>query len=420
MSSDAARPLTWLLLRVYLPFAAAYFLSYLYRTVNAVVGPVIVDELALSAAELGLLTSAYFIMFAGIQLPLGIALDRFGPRRVQTVLLLIAALGATLFGMGASMAELVAGRILIGMGVAAGLMGALKMIALWFRRDQWPLVNGLLMAAGGLGSLVATAPTQAALGVMSWHTVFFVLAGITVAVALCILAVAPEKPAAALPGTLREQIAAVGEIMRDGFFWRVTPLFTASQATFIGTQTLWIGPWLRDVAGQDAATRGSSMLLATVAMTAGFLTSGMAAGALAKRGIPNMLAATVSMVAFLLVTVWLAAIPLGVVPGGFASSVGAWCLFGFLGTYAIIYFPVLTGAYPLHLSGRVTTSVNFIMFSVVFLAQWGVGRVLDAWPRSASGGYDPAGYALAFGIMAGFVAVTLAWLLAFRAQPREG
>lgn len=411
--------LSWLLLRVYLPFAAAYFLSYLYRTVNAVAGPVIAEELALSAGDLGLLTSAYFIMFAAVQLPLGVALDRFGPRRVQTVLVLIGGVGAALFGLGGGMAELTAGRVLIGLGCSAGLMGALKMIALWFRREQWPLVNGLLMAAGGLGSLMATAPAQAALGVMSWHGLFFLLSGISCAVALLVFLTAPEKPAAAPPGTLGEQVAAVGEILRDGFFWRITPLFTASQATFIGVQTLWVGPWLRDVVGQDADTRGVSMMLVTVAMTAGFLTSGMAAGAAVRRGISNMAMATISMLLFAVVCLWLAVVPLGWAPGG-GVAVVAWCLFGFLGTYSIIYFPVMTGAFPLHLSGRVTTCQNFIMFSAVFLAQWGVGRVLDFWPRAAGGGYAAAGYATAFAGLVVLQIVTLVWLVVWRPLPRQG
>ncbi len=413
----AQRPLLWLLLRVYLPFAAAYFLSYLFRTVNAVVGPVIADELALSAGDLGLLTSAYFIMFAAIQLPLGVALDRFGPRRVQTVLLLIAASGALVFGLGSGMAQLVAGRVLIGLGVSAGLMAALKVISLWFRREQWPLVNGLLMAAGGLGAMTATAPAQAALGVMDWHGLFFVLSLVTVVVALLLFLIAPEKPADAAVGTLGEQIAAVGAIMRDGFFWRIVPLFTVAQATFIGIQTLWIGPWLRDVAGQDAATRGGNMLLVTLAMTVGFLTSGMTAGLLARRGISNMAVATGSVLLFALATLWLVAVPLGFAPGG-SASVAAWCVFGFLGTHSIVYFPVLMAAYPLNLSGRVTTSVNFIMFSAVFLSQWSIGRVLDAWPRTPTGGYDPMGYAVAFAILFGLQAVGLAWLALWRARPQ--
>jgi len=216
-----------------------------------------------------------------------------------------------------------------------------------------------------------------------------------------------------------EQIAAVREILRDGFFWRITPMFTASQAAFIGIQTLWIGPWLRDVAGQDATTRGTSMMLVTVAMTVGFMTSGMTAGALAKRGISNMAAATWSMVGLLLATLCLTVMPLGLLPVNAASTVLAWGVFAFLGTYAIIFFPVLTSAYPLHLSGRVTTSLNFIMFVTVFLTQWGFGRVLDAWPRTAAGGYASTGYAIACAIVAGMLAVTLAWLLVSRAQPRQ-
>jgi len=413
-----ARPpggLPGLFLRVYLPFAGAYFLSYLYRTVNAVVGPLIATDLNLSAGELGLLSSAYFIMFAAVQLPLGLALDRFGPRRVQAILLLIAALGATLFGLGSSMTELVAGRVLIGLGVAGGLMGALKVITIWFPAPQWPLVNGLLMAAGGLGSLSATAPSQAALGVMSWHGLFFWLSGITVAVAAFIWLVVPEKPAATARNRLGEQIQAIGQILRDGFFWRILPAFTMQQAGLIGFQTLWIGPWLRDVAGQDAPTRATTMLLTAVALTAGFLTSGIVTAPLRRIGISDTMTAGGSLVLFVLFAAGLAGtsagLPIGVPP------LVLWCGFAFIGTYSILYFPILTGAFPVALSGRVTTSGNFIMFSTVFLAQWSIGRVLDFWPRNAAGGYAAEGYAVSFLALVVLQAIAMAWQFLSRAQP---
>jgi MFS family permease len=110
----------------FLPFAAGYFLSYTYRTVNAVIGPVLVDELGLDAAGLGLLTSAYFIAFAAIQLPLGILLDRFGPRRVEACLLLCAAAGAVVFGLSRDLSQLALGRALIGLGVSCCLMASFK------------------------------------------------------------------------------------------------------------------------------------------------------------------------------------------------------------------------------------------------------------------------------------------------------
>jgi len=417
MSATALQPaplrLPALLARVYLPFAAAYFLSYLYRTVNAVVGPVIAAELNLSASDLGLLTSAYFIMFAGIQLPLGLALDRYGPRRVQATLLLFAAAGAAVFGLGTSLPELVAGRVLIGLGVAAGLMGALKVINLWFRAEHWPLMNGVLMAAGGLGSLVATAPAQAALGVMTWHTLFFWLSAATLAVSAFIFVVVPEREGTRATGTLGEQMGAIGTILRSRAFWRLAPLASVQQASFIAIQTLWIGPWLRDVAGQDAATRSTSMLLAAVAMTVGFLSSGIVAGALSKRGISHFATSTGAIALF---TLSLAALALF----GAALPLGAlvwWCAFAFLGTYVIVYYPVLTQAFPLELSGRVTTCLNFLMFSTVFLFQWGIGVILDLWPRTANGGYAPQGYAVAFGVCVAALAAGLAWMAVFRPKP---
>ncbi|QQS12918.1 MAG: MFS transporter [Rhodospirillales bacterium] len=406
----AAPSFTILALRVYLPFAAAYFLSYLYRTVNAVVGPVIADELHLSAGNLGLISSAYFIMFAGIQLPLGVALDRFGPRRVQGTLLVAAAAGAAMFAMADSVAGLVIGRTLIGMGVAAGLMGALKIFTLWFPPERWPLMTGLHMAAGGLGSLVATGPTQAALSITTWHGLFFWLAGATLAVAVVIWTVVPEKPGSQAPGSLADQFRDVGRILRDGYFWRLVPVFTAQQCAYIGIQTLWIGPWLRDVGGEGEAMRAVSMTWTAGAMALGFLSSGFVAGALSRRGIGNFATATGGIALFIVAHAIVTFCP----P---SNPLWIWIPFGFLGTFVIVYFPVLTQAFPLELSGRVTTSVNAFMFASIFVAQWLMGVILDMWPRTASGGYDPRGYTYAFGLFVVLEVVSLAWLLVSRARP---
>jgi sugar phosphate permease len=106
---------------VLLPFAAGYFLSYFFRTINAVIAGQLTAELGLDASHLGLMTSVYFLTFAAIQLPLGVLLDRFGPRRVQSGLLLVAAVGAAMFARSNQFAALVVGRALIGFGVAGAL-----------------------------------------------------------------------------------------------------------------------------------------------------------------------------------------------------------------------------------------------------------------------------------------------------------
>lgn len=129
-------------LKLFLPFAGAYFLSYLYRTANAVIGPILTAELALGAGSLGLLTSAYFLSFAAAQLPLGMLLDRFGARRVESGLLLIAATGAATFAIGKSVGDLAFSRALIGLGVSACLMAAFKAFSLWFPADRQASLTG--------------------------------------------------------------------------------------------------------------------------------------------------------------------------------------------------------------------------------------------------------------------------------------
>ncbi len=181
------------LLRMFLPFAAGYFLSYLYRTINAVLSPHLVAELGLDATDLGLLTSVYFLTFAAFQLPLGMLLDRFGPRRVEATLLLFAAAGAGLFAVSSHATELIIGRALIGLGVSACLMASFKAFVLWFPAARLPAVNGWLLAAGGLGALVATAPVEAALRLTDWRGLFVILAGLSFAVAAALLWVVPER-----------------------------------------------------------------------------------------------------------------------------------------------------------------------------------------------------------------------------------
>ena len=162
--------------RVFIPFALGYFLSYLMRVVNAVIAPDLIRELGLTAADLGLLTSANFFAFAVAQLPLGILLDRFGPRRTEAAMLLFAALGAFIFSVAGSAPSLIAGRTLIGLGTSACLMAAFKAYVLWFSQERIPLINGLQMTAGGLGAITGTVPVQWALDVTDWRGVFVILA----------------------------------------------------------------------------------------------------------------------------------------------------------------------------------------------------------------------------------------------------
>src|SRR5690242_1410417 len=177
---------------IFVPFAGGYFLSYCYRTINAVISTELSSSLNLLASHLGLLTAVYFLAFAAMQLPIGIALDRYGARRVQGILLLVAALGAAVFGAAYTLAGLVVGRALIGLGVAAALIAGLKSIRIWFPQDQLPLLNGCFIMLGTMGAVTATIPAELLIGLIGWRALFALLAAGTAACAVAILVLSPK------------------------------------------------------------------------------------------------------------------------------------------------------------------------------------------------------------------------------------
>lgn len=389
-------------LRVFLPFALGYFLSYLYRVINAVLAPNLAADLGVDPSELGLLTAAYFITFAAFQLPLGVLLDRYGPRRIEAALLIIAAAGALVFARADSVAGLVVGRGLIGFGVSACLMAAFKAFVIWFPKETLPRINGFQMAAGGLGALTATAPVEAALTVTDWRGIFTLLAGLTTVVAAILFFVVPEKENNGQDLTFRNQIRGLGAVLSSLAFWRIAPWATLSQATFLAVHGLWSGPWLRDVAGFDRPAVAGTLMATAIAMIAGFVGLGMAAERLARRGAPPMAVAAAGMGVFLAVL------------GFMTMDSGGWpqatlMAFGFFGTSGILPYAVLSQSFPAQLSGRVNTALNLLVFVAAFAAQWGIGAVIEHWPRTAAGGYAPEGYRAAFAVLVILQLVTILW-----------
>ncbi|MBL6613327.1 MAG: MFS transporter [Reyranella sp.] len=411
MTAKAPRFAT-LSLRVFLPFALAYFLSYILRGVNAVIFPYLERDIGITAADLGLLTSAFFLFFAGCQPVLGVMLDRYGPRRVQAVLLALAAVGSALFGLSLSLGELVLARALIGLGFAGGLMAAIKAITLWYPPERWGLVTGFHMMTGGLGSMAATLPVEWSLSMVSWQGLFFWLAGFCLATAVILFVIVPERAAAAAApkDTLRKQFRITGKVLTDGFYWRIQPLLAIQQLAFIGCISLWIGPWLRDVGGiASKQDRADIQLWTTAIMTLGFAMSGVVSNAFRRVGISAFLSVGITSLLFALVCGWLAFVP------GFHPAL-AWVLFGFLGALPIQYMPLMVAAFPTYYAGRVSTSSNLVVFSVIFAGQWGIGKIVDQWPRTASG-YAADGYTWAFGALFILQLLGLVWLALSRAQP---
>jgi MFS family permease len=399
-----------IVLTVLAPFALGYFLSYLFRAVNAVVGADLAADIGLSATELGLLTSAYLFAFALFQLPLGLLLDRYGPRRVQTGLFCCAAAGSLLFSIGDDVVVLTLARALIGLGFAGGLMSGFKAVVLWVPAPRRALANACIMSFGALGSLVATVPVELAVLAVGWRAVFVGLALITLAVAGLILLAVPER-AEGRSESLAQQILSVLPIYRDRLFWHLAPLLAITGGTHIAIQTLWAGPWFRDVAGLDRMGVANHLMVTAIAFLVGILSSGAVADWLGRRGV-DLLTVMLGFLAVFFVA------QLAVILQITSLTLPIWFLFGMFGQVAVLAYPWLSSHYGAALSGRTNTAVNLLLFLVAFAVQYAIGAIIDLFPPTPSGGYSPQGYRWAFGAFLALQLLALAWYLAGRRSLR--
>lgn len=384
-------------LRVFLPFAAGYYFSYFLRNVNAVIAPELTRELGVSAADLGLLTSAYLLAFGAVQLPLGLALDRYGARRVEAALLLIAAAGCALFAAGTSLTELVIARALIGLGVSACLMASFKAFSQWFGTERQASLNAAIMAAGGLGALTASTPLSWAIPQFGWRVVFVALAMAGVAVAAGIFST-PDKPGAARPEPLRSQLAGLGEVLASRAFWRYAPQSTLIIGGFLALQGLWAVPWLMNFSGLPREAAAHHLLLMGSGMLAGFLGIAFGVAPLAVRGVTPLRLLQVGMGLGLLATLL---IVLGIGP-----SEALWFFYGLVFSVGNLAYALLQSHYAGALAGRVNTALNLMVFVGAFVIQWGFGGAVDA--LQAAGYALREAYQIAFG---GLLALqTMSWL----------
>lgn len=395
------------LLRVFVPFATGYMMGCMVRTVNAVIAPDLVAEIGLSAGELGLMSSAFFLTFAAFQLPLGILLDRFGPRRTEACLMLIAAIGAAIFAASHTATGLIVGRALLGLGTSACLMAAMTAFVLWFPRDRIPMINGCQMAAGGLGAFLSTVPVALATDLIGWRGVFWVVAGFSIFAVVLIFCVVPERKADKMISGFKQQVTSIGHVFTSPLFWRIAPVSLAAQSSFIAVQSLWTGPWLRDVGGLARAEVSDYLMYIALSMIVGFLSIGTLTAQLAKFGVTTMQVAVVGITIFILIQG-------GIILIGSEAPGLLWAGYGFFGSVGVLGYGALSQSFPQEIAGRVVTGLNVLVFSGAFIIQWGVGLVIDQWPVTQSGGYAKEAYDIAFMVLMSIQVLAIVWYLVYK------
>jgi uncharacterized protein (DUF736 family)/MFS family permease len=400
-----AMPQPRLIACVLLPFAAGYYLSYLFRSINALIANDLVAELNISAADLGLLTSVYFLVFAAVQLPFGALLDRYGPKTIQSALLLLASSGALIFALADGLIGLIVGRAVLSLGVALALMAGFKAIVLWFPPERIVLANGWYVMLGALGAVTATAPAELVVQSVGWRGLFALLAGLSALAALLLLFAAPERhdhPVRALP------IASLWAIYRDRRFWRMAPLSAIGIGTSWSLQGLWAAPWLRDVAGLDRASIVEHLSVMAFAVCTSALLLGVLAKWLRHRGVKTeWMLASVLALSMTAQASLLTGCPL--------PSHLTWSLIAAAGAATVLSFAILSEYFPKEISGRANAALNLLHVGVAFLLQTGTGLIIARWPQF-DGGYPAEAHQTAMAALLGLEVVALGWFAAARCR----
>jgi predicted MFS family arabinose efflux permease len=363
----------------------AYFLSYFFRSTNAVIAPDLTRELKLSAADLGLMTSLFYFAFAISQIPIGLALDRFGTRVVQPVLLGIAVLGSLLFGAANSFWLLAAARMLLGIGLAGSLMAAFKSFGLWFPRERNATVTGALMALGTFGALFAASPLAWLSSISGWRSVFVYGAGLTVLSAVLIAVFMRNTP----PGFKVAVISSSSEKFKlDSGLLRISLVNFFAAGGLLSVQTLWGGErFLASVYGLDKNGAGLLLTIMGLGTAAGYLLNGMLGDrfGLARVAVFGLIGFGCCQLMFALQTPLVLMYPI-------------YFLFGAFGTSNLLLLSHAKSLYSIGLTGQVTTFTNMFGIGGTFVLQWLIGVIVGAF-SSKPLKLEPFGFTVAFGVL---------------------
>lgn len=398
--------------RAWVIFAAlvgTYIASQFYRASLTVIAPDLMRDFALSAESIGGIAGLFFLVFGLVQIPVGVLLDRFGPRRVMPGLFVIAVLGALVFAAADSGAGLAAGRSLLGLGCAAGLMGAMVVIGRWFPREKFATMGGILMGVSSVGVLMAATPLAWASATIGWRGAFVISAGVTALLAAMLYLVvrdAPPGSAAAEPvkETPREILAGIGTVMKNGLLWRIVAMQLTIYPSVMTVATLWAGPYLADVHGLDTEQRGDALNILFGALVVSPLLLGPLDRVFDTRKWV-VIGSAVSLATILMTfAIW--------PQPALWQALGLLLLLGLASAGSLVLHAHARSVLPERLVGRGMTLQNSASIGGIFLWQAATGFIIGAF--DAPGGVVPEiAYRAAFGFLGVMLVVSLsiyAWI----------
>jgi sugar phosphate permease len=374
----------WLILAI---STSLFFISQFYRVSNAVIAPMLIQDLSLDTEGLGLISASFFYAFALTQIPISLFLDKIGPRNLMTVLSAIGILGAVVFSLADSLVLGVTGRVLLGAGMACNLMGTFKLLTLWFSPRKFAALMGGVVAFGTVGNMVATTPLVVLVESIGWRAGFQLIAAINFLLTLVFYVIVCDPPANSPdnqdPGSsmsLHDVFGNIQLLFKRKDYWIISFSTLVRYGVFAAFQALWAGPFLMEVMGYSALTTGNLILLLNFGMILGAPCWGILSDRLFRTRKRVVIAGLISIALTIII--------LTVIPAGIHLAVLAllFFCFGFFNATGLLMYPHIKEMVPLEMAGVAMTGINFfnMIGPAVFLQ--GLGSLMQALYPDASRG----------------------------------
>ena len=370
--------------------SSLFFLSQFYRVSNAVIAPQLIHDLSLDTKSLGLISASFFYAFATAQIPISVLLDKLGPRSMMTSLSAIGVLGAIIFSLADSLPIGMAGRILLGIGMACNLMGSYKLLTLWFSPQTFATLAGVVVAIGTVGNMVATTPLVMLVDKIGWRSSFQLIAAINLLLAVVFFLVVRDGPRMdsslhedpKQSQSLKQALINLKLLFKQTNYWIISFGTFVRYGIFASFQALWAGPFLMEVMGCSAMTTGNLILLLNVGMTMGAPIWGVLSDRLLKTRKWVIFAGSLSIAMTIII--------LAVIPAGTPLPVLAVLFFfiGFFNATGLLMYPHIKELMPKEMAGAAMTGINFFTMigPAVFLQ--GLGMLMQGLYPEASRGSD--------------------------------
>ncbi|MEX0591149.1 MAG: MFS transporter [Xanthobacteraceae bacterium] len=391
-----------------------HIVSQFLRNSIGVIAPDLARDMGLGAAGIGFLASAFFLGFAGAQIPLGVAIDRWGPRVSMSVSMGIAVAGVILFAVAPTSEILILARILMGLGCASFFMGPLTIYSRWFPPERFSTLVGIQLGFSGLGVLAATAPLAYATAAIGWRASFLVVAVVAGLVGMFVYVVArDDPPGSARPKsgeTLRESFAGLANVVRVRSFLPVFAMQFAGYASFLTVFGLWAGPYLAHVYGYDLDRRGETLLVLAVV----HLISSAAWGPVDRLFKSYKIPATIGAGMTVAALIWIVVV-------GKPSEAGllVWfVVFGFFASCTAVITAHGRSLFPPEYVGRGLTLLNLGTMGGVFVMQAASGAVVGLF-AAPDGIYPLDAYRAAFAFEAAVLGLATL-IYQFSYEPKRG